>query len=162
MCDLARVALFCPTRDCQRVRLVAQAEWEYKLAGYEPEDYPPLVLYVPPCEHQPLLPGAAEDGMRLPACGLLPASLAQLAAVDSMPQGILPGDAQLGGTMRDTSTQGDVEAPAAGLPPHPAGLGGLLQPRAEDAPGWRQRRTSPVLHSAAALLALLPDLPAAV
>ncbi|KAF6259574.1 hypothetical protein COO60DRAFT_995334 [Scenedesmus sp. NREL 46B-D3] len=64
-----------------------KAEFEYKLLGYVPEEYPGLVPYLPPCTDQPLMVGAAEEAAgRLP-CGLLPAGLAG-AEVESMPEAL--------------------------------------------------------------------------
>jgi hypothetical protein len=57
-----------------------QSEYEYKLLGYTPEDFPGWINYMPPMEDQPLLELAPEEapGAR-PACVLPPA----LAAVSS-------------------------------------------------------------------------------
>lgn len=66
-----------------------QAEFEHKLLGYEPEEVPSLLAYVPLCQDQPLLSGAAEDlpgGMQ---CGVLPGCLTSLSCMDAMPTALL-------------------------------------------------------------------------
>lgn len=68
---------------------MAQAEFEYNLLGYKPEEPPSLLPYVPLCLDQPLLPGAAEDlpgGLRV---GVLPHGLNSLASMDCMPDTLL-------------------------------------------------------------------------
>lgn len=69
--------------------LYLQAEFEYNLLGYKPEEAPSLLPYVPLCRDQPLLIGAAEDepgGMQV---GMLPQCIANLASMDSMPEAVL-------------------------------------------------------------------------
>ena len=66
-----------------------QAEFEYKLLGYTPEDFPGLVPYLPPLLDLPLLTGAPEEapGPR-PSCPLPAAALAEVFG-GGMPEGLL-------------------------------------------------------------------------
>lgn len=74
---------------CELLDGMMQAEFEYNLLGYKPEEPPSLLWYVPLCLDQPLLPGAAEDlpgGLHV---GVLPPGLASLASMDCMPEALL-------------------------------------------------------------------------
>ena len=54
-----------------------QAEFEYKLLGYAPEDYPGFIPYTPSMEEQPLLEGPTEELLQGRPCGQLPEALLQ-------------------------------------------------------------------------------------
>lgn len=66
--------------------VATQAEFEYKLLGYSPEDVPSLLPYVPLCQDQPLLPAAAEDLPHGMQCGLLPG----LSSMASLHEHVMP------------------------------------------------------------------------
>ena len=75
---------------CAVVQLhTLQAEFEYKLLGYQAEEIPSLLAYVPLCQDQPLLSGAAEDVPGGIQCGVLPHCLASLSVMDALPQSLL-------------------------------------------------------------------------
>lgn len=74
---------------CPSWALCLQAEFEYSLLGYKPEEPPSLLPYVPLCLDQPLLLGAAEELQGGLTVGLLPGCLASLATMDAMPEGLL-------------------------------------------------------------------------
>lgn len=65
-----------------------QAEYEYQLLGHAAEEFPGLMPYCLPCEHQPLMTGAEEEAAGGLACGLLPAAVAPGEEVEGLPEGL--------------------------------------------------------------------------